>query len=139
MSEDPGKPPELAPARKPGWGTWLAIVGLGVLTLEGVLFALAYAAIASGILGGSSQSFTSIALPMVSAAAVYLLVAIALARGNRIAFVIALLLSLVPALSWGYLLATANPLSFELIPLLFVVPSILVLAGLTASWRHFWR
>jgi uncharacterized membrane protein YedE/YeeE len=132
-------PTEPTPARKPGWGTWLAIVGLGLLTLETALLGLGFAAIASGILGGSSQTFTSIALPIVTAVAIYSLLAIALARGNRIGFVIALLLGLVPVVSWAYLVASANPLSFKLIPLLFAVPSVLVVAGLIASWREFWR
>ena len=69
------------PERAHGWPARLAIVGLCVMAIEYVLAGLGFAAIGSGILGGSSQAFASVALPLLVGALLVALPAIMVVAG----------------------------------------------------------
>jgi len=120
------------------WPIWLATAGLVMIGLETVLVAPASAALTAATRGGSTLGIESIAVQVLLVGLIVPLLAIGLASRSRLAYVVALVIGLVPAASWAYLFAVGDPAARPL-TLLLVTPSVLIVVGLLLAWDAFWH
>ena len=139
MTDDPRHAAEIDARRKLGWPAWFAVVGM-VLTTMVVLFAgLSLATLAGSMLGDSSMSLAASLIPVLLGGAACALVVMGLLRRSRTAWVIAFLLGAFTLYLWAELMLSPRTFTFEPIPILMGVPALMIVIGLAASWRDYWR
>ncbi len=120
------------------WPTWLAIVGLGLLALESVLVAPSSAPLAAEVMPhalGLQSMLTQILL----AGVLLIGLSAGLAIRSRVAYVVALVIGLVPLAAWMYLLFSNDPVARQPLAIYVVTPPVLVVIGLIEAWPAFWE
>jgi len=139
VTDDTRRAPTTDARRRLGWPAWFAIIGM-VLTTMVVLFAgLSFASLAASALGDSSMSLAAALIPVLLGGAACALVVIGLLRRSRTAWVIALLLGAFTLFAWADLMLSRSTSAVEPIAILFGVPALMIVIGLAASWREYWR
>ena len=119
--------------------TWLAIVGLGLLALESVLVAPSSAPITAEVIEAPHLGIQSMLTQILLAGALLIGLGAGLAIRSRIAYLVALLIGMVPLGVWMYLLFANDPIARQPLTMFVVTPPVLVVIGLVEAWPAFWE
>lgn len=113
---------------------WMAVIGLAVMGLESILIAPASASLTSALVDRPFLGLESVLTQVLLVGVGVTVLTIGLLRESRLAFVVALLIGLVPVVGWFSLLAAHDPLTIHHVTVRLAASSLLVLAGIGLSW-----
>jgi hypothetical protein len=119
------------------WPIVMALAGLALLGLETVLIAPASAWFALRLFDESFWPIESVIVQAVLVAAGLLVMFLALGSRSRIAYIVALLIGLGPAITWLYLASTQDPAAIDRTVVRLFAASLLILTGLGFAWPSF--
>ena len=120
------------------WPIFMALAGLALIGLETILIDPASAWFALRLFDESFWPIESVITQALLVAACLLVMFLALGYRSRLAFVIALVVGLGPAITWVYLAATQDPAAIDRTVVRLFAASLLVLTGLGFGWSSFW-